>query len=76
MVGTLYPSTLRTYDAITGANGLAPCRADDVLCQEADVFNGTYGGNWGAATADFIARSGSKAAKHVLRPRVWDVAIV
>ena len=40
------------YDAITGANGLAPCRADDVLCQEADVFNGTYGGNWGAATAD------------------------
>ena len=47
------------YDAIPGANGLAPCRANDTLCRQYDLLGTKYGGSWSAATADFVAQTAS-----------------
>ena len=51
------------FDAIRGANGLAPCRSYDTNCQDHDLLNTKYGGNWTAATQDFVRNANSRTAK-------------
>ena len=66
---------------IQGAAGLAPCRSFDTLCKQNDLFRIKYGGNWSAATADFVALSTAwnfnaagyefVPSPHLNHPYVW-----
>jgi hypothetical protein len=47
-------SNPKYFDVIEGASGLAPCHPYDAECLKVDLLGTKYGGNWSAATKDFV----------------------